>query len=172
MSIAERTEEEKGGIISMEGKEGEEVFLYSILSEDFISKNGLLNVAVAGRFIDNETDSEGNLVVDSFQGNPEFIHLFHEMLDSIGRHSKGLLAKVGQQEEGSWVYIIDQRVKDKEATIAPKDIIGGFKVENGKLGEYAGNPSHVLLTEEGIFQVGAELKEELINLIKSKYKPH
>jgi hypothetical protein len=172
MNVENSVEEETGGVISVEGKEGEEILLYSILSEDFISKNGLLNVAVVGRFIDNETDSEGNLVVDSFQGNPEFVHLFHEMLDSMGRHSKGLLAQMEQQAEGAWVYVIDQRVKDKKATAAPKDIIGGFKVENGTLGEYAGNPSHVLLTEEGIFQIGAELKADLINLVKSKYKPH
>jgi hypothetical protein len=45
-------------------------------------------------------------------------------------------------------------------------------VEKGQLGEYAGNPSHELLTEDGIFHIGIELKNELINLIQSKYQPN
>lgn len=172
MSMKENKEEEKGGIICVPGKNDEEMLLYSILPEDFISENGLLSVAVVGQFMDNKKDEKGNLVVDSFQGNPDFVHLFHEMLDSLGRYSETVLEKLPKQEEGSWVYLIDQRVQDTEGTIEPKDIIGGYKVEAGKLGEYAGNPSHVLLTEEGIFQVGAKLKSELIALIQSKYKPN
>jgi hypothetical protein len=172
MSVAESTEEDKGGIINVEGKNGEETYLYSILPEDFISEHGLLNLAVVGRFLDNKTDDKGSLVVDSFQANPDFLHFLHEMLGSIGRQSNALITQASQQEEGSWVYLIDQRVADMNAAIPPKDIIGGFKVEEGKLGEYAGNPSHILLTEDGIFKLGATLKTELINIIKSKYKPN
>lgn len=172
MSVAESTEEDKGGIISVEGKNGEETYLYSILSEHFISEHGLLNIAVVGSFLDNKTDNSGNLVVDSFQANPEFLHFLHELLGTIGRHSNALITQATQQAEGSWVYLIDQRVADMGAAIPPKDIIGGFKVEDGKLGEYAGNPSHVLLTEDGIFKLGASLKTELVNIIKSKYKPN
>lgn len=172
MSTEENKEEDKGGIISVPDKKGEDLYLYSILPEAFISDNGLLNIAVVGQFMDNQKDAEGNLVVDSFQGNPEFVHLFHEMLDSLGRYSESVLEKLPKHEEGAWVYLIDQRVQDTEGAIEPKDIIGGYKVEDGKLGEYAGNPGHVLLTEEGIFQIGATLKSELIDLIMSKYKPN
>ena len=172
MSVEEKKEEDKGGIICVPDKNDEEMYLYSILPEDFISENGLLSVAVVGQFMDNEKDDEGNLVVDSFQGNPDFVHLFHEMLDGLGRYSEAVLKKLPKHKEGSWVYLIDQRVQDMDGTIEPKNIIGGYKVEDGKLGEYAGNPGHVLLTEEGIFQIGAKLKSELIDLIKSKYKPN
>jgi len=172
MSSVKNKEEEKGGIINVTGSNNEEMYLYSILPEDFISENGLLSVAVVGQFMDSERDENGSLVVDSFQGNPDFVHLFHEMLDSLGRHSEALLEKLPEHDEGSWVYLIDQRVKDKGAKTDPKNIIGGYKVEDGKLGEYAGNPNHVLLTEEGIFQIGAKLKSDLIDLIMSKYKPN
>jgi len=172
MSTKEKKEEAEGGIISIPDKKGNEMYLYSILPEDFISENGLLDIAVVGKFTDNRRNKEGNLVVDSFQGNPEFVYFFHEMLDGLGRYSETVLEKLPQHEEGSWVYLIDQRVKNTDAAIDPKDIIGGYKVEDGKLGEYAGNPKHVLLTEEGIFQIGVKLKSELINLIKSKYKPN
>lgn len=163
-------EEEKGGIISVSVKEGEEVLLYSILPEDFINENGLLNVAVVGKFLDNQKDEKGTVIVDSFDANPEFVNLLHEFLESSGRQSEVLLEKLAKQEEGSWVFMIDQRVNDINADAQPQDIIGGYKVEDGKLGEYAGNPSHVLLTEDGIFQIGIQLKADLIDFIRSKYE--
>ncbi|MCK5725332.1 MAG: hypothetical protein KAH22_00750 [Thiotrichaceae bacterium] len=171
MNIEEKKEDE-GGLVCVPNKNGEEIYLYSLLPKDFINENGLLDVAVVGRFLDNKRDNQGSLVVDSFQGNPEFVHLFHQMLDGLGRHSEAVLKKLPEHEEGTWVYFIDQRVNDVDGDVEPKDIIGGYKVEDGKLGEYAGNPSHVLLTEEGIFQIGVKLKSELIELIKSKYKPN
>jgi len=172
MSVDASIEEEKGGVISVTDENNEETYLYSILPKDFINEQGLLNVAVVGVFADNETNSEDNIVVDSFQKNDEFVYLFHEFLDGFGRHSKIVLAQLPQAEEGSWVYLVDQRVKDLSAAISPQDIIGGYKVEKGKLTEYAGNPSHELLTKDGIFQIGIELKNELITFIKSKYKPN
>ncbi len=173
MNIEEKNEDEQGGIVNITNSNGEEMYLYSILSKDFINENGLLNVAVVGKFTDTEIHKDGSLVVDSFQANPDFVYFFHEFLDSFGRNSSSLSAKATQQEEGSWVYLIDQRVKDINATAAPEDIIGGFKVEQGKLGEYAGNPSHVLLTKAGIFQLEQGLKAELISTIKAQYKkPH
>lgn len=165
-------EEEKGGMVSVTDKDNEETYLYSILPEDFISEHGLMNMSVVGGFTDNERDKEGNLVVDSFQENPEFVNLLHQFLENFGRYSEVVLSQLPQHEEGSWVYLVDQRVADLSAAIAPKDIIGGYKVEDGKLGEYAGNPSHELLTDEGIFMIGVKLKQELINFIKSKYKPN
>jgi len=171
MTTNKKEEEEKGGIISVEGQNNEAIYLYSILPEAFISEHGLLNVSVVGKFMDNETDKDDNLIVDSFEANPEFVHLLHELLGNLGKRSPALITQATRQQEGSWVYIIDQRVTDTSAAIAPKDIIGGFKVENRKLGEYAGNPGHVLLTKKGIFQIGLELKTELINFIKSQYTP-
>ena len=172
MSVEKNKEEEKGGIINVTDKDNEEIYLYSILPEKFISEQGLLNLAVVGRFKDNQRDEEDNLVVDSFEANPDFINLFHEFLDSMGRYSSELITQATRQAEDSWVYMIDQRVEDVNAQIAPEDIIGGFKVENGKLGEYAGNPGHILLSNKGIFKIGIQLKQELINLIMSKYKPN
>jgi hypothetical protein len=163
-------EEEKGGIISVSVKEDEELLLYSILPEDFINENGLLSVAVVGKFLDNQVDDKGTVVVDSFDANPDFVNLLHEFLESSGRQSAFLLEQLPTQEEGSWVFIVDQRVKDINAEASPKDIIGGYKVENGKLGEYAGNPSHVLFSEDGIFQIGVQLKQDLIDFIRSKYE--
>jgi hypothetical protein len=173
MSIAKnkKEEEEKGGIISVEGQNDESTYLYCILPQAFISEHGLLNVAVVGKFLDTQTDKDDNLVVDSFEANPDFVHLLHQLLGDLGRQSKALIMQATRQQEDSWVYIIDQRVKDTSAAIAPEDIIGGFKVKNGKLDEYAGNPGHVLLTKEGIFQIGSELKTELIHFIKSQYTP-
>ncbi|MEE9328282.1 MAG: hypothetical protein V3U71_13435 [Cocleimonas sp.] len=163
-------EEEKGGIISVSVKEDEELLLYSILPEDFINENGLLSVAVAGKFLDNQVDDKGTIVVDSFEANPDFVNLLHEFLESSGRQSEILIDKLTKQDEGSWVFMIDQRVKDVSAEAQPKDVIGGYKIEDGKLGEYAGNPSHVLLTEDGIFQIGVQLKSDLIDFIRSKYE--
>ena len=168
----EAIEEEKGGMISVAGENNEETYLYSILPEDFISEHGLINMSVVGGFTDNKKDRDGNLVVDSFQENPEFVSLLHQFLENFGRYSEIVLSQLPHQEEGSWVYLIDQRVADLSAAIDPKDIIGGFKVEDGKLGEYAGNPTHELLTKEGIFMIGVKLKQELISFIKSKYKPN
>jgi len=170
MTTNKKEQEEKGGIISVEGQNNEAIYLYSILPEDFISEHGLLNVSVVGKFMDNETDKDDNLVVDSFEANPDFVYLLHELLGDLGKHSPALIAQATRQQEDSWVYIIDKRVKDTSAAIAPEDIIGGFKVENAKLGEYAGNPRHVLLTKHGIFQIGVALKAELINFIKSQYR--
>ena len=172
MSVKKNKEEEQGGIINITDKDNKEIYLYSILPEKFISEQGLLNLAVVGRFKDNQRDEKGNLVVDSFEANPDFIHLFHEFLDGMGRYSSALITQATRQAEGSWVYVIDQRVEDVNAKIAPEDIIGGFKVEKGKLGEYAGNPGHILLSNKGIFKIGMQLKQELINLIMSKYRPN
>ncbi len=172
MSVKKNKEEEQGGIINITNKDNEDIYLYSILPEKFISEQGLLNLAVVGRFKDNQRDEKGNLVVDSFEANPDFIHLFHEFLDGMGRYSSALITQATRQAEGSWVYVIDQRVEDVNAKIASEDIIGGFKVEKGKLGEYAGNPGHILLSNKGIFKIGVQLKQELINLIMSKYKPN
>jgi hypothetical protein len=172
MSIDKSVKEEKGGVISITGKDNEEMYLYSILPEAIIKEKGLLNVAVVGQFSDTKKDKKDNIVVDAFQANPDFVNFFHEFLANVARYSKPLLAQLPQQKEGSWLYLIDQRVKDVNAAIEPKDIIGGFMVEKGKLGEYAGNPSHELLTEDGIFHIGVELKNELINLIQSKYQPN
>ena len=47
MSNKEIIEEEKGGLISVNDKDGKEIYLYSILPQDFIAENGLLDIAVA-----------------------------------------------------------------------------------------------------------------------------
>jgi len=169
MTTDEKIEEETGGVISISGQNDDEIYLYSILPKNFISEHGLLDIAVVGQIAENKKNAENNLVVDSFQPNPDFVYMLHEFLDKFGRNAQFLLKQLPKQAEGTWLYLVDQRVDDTNASISPEDIVGGYMIKDGQLGEYAGNPSHELLTKKGIFQLGVELKSELINYIKFNY---
>lgn len=166
MSFAEN--QPLGGIVNVAGKNNNDIYYYSILPVDFIIKNGLVNEAIVGQFLENPTNMNNESKVDSFRQNPKFVTLMQTLVGNLASQSPSLIKEAKQQKEG-WVYIIDKRIGNVNGKVLPQDIIGGFKVEEGKPLQYSSNPNHVLLTEKGVFKLEPELEQALISLVRSKY---
>jgi hypothetical protein len=81
MSIKEIKEEE-GGIVCIPDKDGEELYLYSILPEEFLSENGLLDVAVVGRNM--STTVELKTLSDLLNSLPDFLQ--HKIITQNKHH--------------------------------------------------------------------------------------
>jgi len=78
------------------------------------------------------------------------------------RGSKEHYFKVGNSR--TECYIIDQRAHTTNGSVPPENIIGAFEVKEGELlpESYRRNPSHLILSPDGFFNLGAELQKCLV----------
>jgi hypothetical protein len=105
-----------------------------------------------------------------FVQNRVFVDFLHRVIARHGPELPGVIAEAGRQRDG-WVYVIDQRTRTPQGAVPPEDIIGAFEVRGGQVvpDSYLPFPSHMILTEDGFFRLGAELQalllQELANLV-------
>ncbi len=141
------------------------------LSHEVIFQHGLPAEAIIG-VLTEPVEQTSSIVPENFARNRVFVEFLHEVIARCGPTLSNLQEDAERQGNG-WLYIIDQRspsLLNQEETIPPEDIFGAFHVENGKLSPdiYQRNSNHQILTENGFFQLGAELQTSLLEELMQK----
>lgn len=99
-------------------------------------------------------DGEPYMVPTSFASGADFAEFLHA---SISRHGPAVkdLVEAARGQHGTYVYVIDGRTPTPQGKVPPEDIIGSFRVENGKIcsAAYQRFSQHRLFTERGFFQL-------------------
>jgi hypothetical protein len=130
----------------------------SFLPVSEVYGRGLTGVAIQGTFTDPECTVEG------FRVNPVFVDFMHEVIRTVGPADQDLQAAAAGQGDG-YVYIIDLRTPEGPQGAVPlEDIIGSFKVENGKIveGSYKRFEEHKILTKNGPVRLPPSFQEALV----------
>ena len=133
------------------GGEKKSKYYLSLLPADLTFKHGLIPEAIVGELKDKPL--EGAPVFDrtKFVANSVFKDFLHAVIASCAENS--MVVAEAQRIGRGIVTVIDRRVPDLNAAIAPEDIFGGFIVENGIVTEYSRNPNHVLFNQFGFFKL-------------------
>jgi hypothetical protein len=136
--------------------------LVTLLPPESFFADGLVPEAVIGTCLRPVATGEA-IRPDNFARNPEFVEFMHGLIAAQGPQLPGLRAEARRQGDG-WVYLIDGRTRTPQGSVPPHDVIGVFQVENGLIvaGSYRGNPNHRILSEDGFFQLPADLQELLL----------
>ena len=140
-------------------KENKELRFLSILNPDEIgSFKEIPGKAICGFFVND------GFSPNDFKVNTEFIDILHNTIKKHGYGLESLKVAAGEQVNG-YVYIIDLRTKDGVmGNVPPEDIIGAFKVSDGKIisNEYRPNNNYKVFTDSGLIQLPKDLKDKLI----------
>lgn len=135
----------------------------SILSvEEARELGGIPNEAIVGIFVGESTSPA------AFRPNPRFLPFLHRVLALEGGNDPALVAAAASQGTG-WVYLIDARTPDgPQGNVPPEDIIGGFKVAEGKLVDngYQANDQYRAFTGSGIIQLPSGLRGKLLAVLR------
>ncbi len=135
----------------------------SILNSEEIRRIDILpKKAICGHF------TEDDLSPENFVPNQEFIDFLHKTIRFQGYKMESMKQAAKKQRNG-YIYIIDFRTKEGiKGNVPPEDIIGGFKVSNGRIifEEYAPNPNYRVYTNSGLIKLPTELRDKLIEELK------
>ena len=140
---------------------GEEKVL-SLLPHEVVFNKGLPSETILGTL--SKISSKGNEIkINDFIPNPVFINFLHNIIAKYGPQVSGLSIQAQKQQKG-WVYIVDARCPDPQGRVLPEDIIGAFKIADGRImpNSYTRNDNHLILSERGLFKLESTLSEYLI----------
>ena len=114
-----------------------------------------------------------NFSMNEFRPNPSFSAFMHYVIRTYGPSTPELQAAAIEQGEGT-VSVIDFRTPEGVmGAVPPEDIIGGFPVSNGRLGEYHRSGSHVVFSRNGLVQLPPPLEQlhlRELNRIQKGYR--
>ena len=130
----------------------------SFLPPRQVFPHGLPGIAVQGTFTDSQRTVEG------FRVNPAFVDFMHEVISTVGPTDLSMQEAAAKQGNG-WLYVIDLRTPEGPLGRVPmEDIIGGFKVTDGKIqaDSYWRNEQHLVLTKNGPVRLPQSLREALV----------
>jgi len=144
-----------------------ERYFFSVLPPEVIFRKGLIGEAIVGECA--ERPLEGAAIERSkFAANSIFKEFLHRVIASCSA-LPAIVAEAQRIGRGT-VTVIDKRVPNLNAAIAPADIFGGFTVEGGKVTGYIRNPNHVLLNEHGFFSLEPAVDAALLKALEEKCK--
>lgn len=152
-------------IFEIETQPDQHSYYVSPVSPDEAMQNGLPAIAIIGVL----KDGEGDLTPENFLPNRTFLDFFHHFIAEQMATDPALAEEASKIEGDGMVFVVDQRA-DPEEEIAPEDILGAFRTQNGAIvaGSFQASPNHKLLTENGLFRLTATLEEELLKQMKVK----
>ena len=141
------------------------VQVLSVLSPEDASAGGLPNEAIAGTIATSiEATEAAGFSQEDFTPNPAFANFMHQVIAHFGPLDLELQAEAKRQGAGQ-LCIVDMRTVDWN-NVPIHDLIGGFFVVDGQLGEYHPNPDHLLCSERGLVQLPPSLAARHINELK------
>ena len=94
---------------------------------------------------------------------PASSSFLHEFVGTQATSNEELQEAAREQGEG-FVYMIDQRTPDTDGDVPQMDIIGAFEIKDGQItaDSYAPNPSHKMITEAGLVDIGDDLRDLML----------
>ena len=135
--------------------------------EHVVSANGLVPEAIVGMLL-RPLEDGGKYAPDNFSPNRAFVDFMHEAIARRGPDVPDLQAEARRRGDG-WIDVVDQRTKMTGGAVPIEDLVGGFEIRGGNLvpGGYQRNPNHVILSEDGFFQLPEELEQALLEELKA-----
>jgi hypothetical protein len=150
----------------VEKTEEKTVRAQSFLEPELVAKiGGLPSEAIYGFM-----EGEDGYSLEQFQPNPVFIRFMHEVISDYYPNNPPVQEHVRNQEKGSF-SIIDLRTPEgPQGRVPMEDIIGIFEIKNGQITKesYWANEKHLLLSENGSFQLPPDLHRHLLETIIRK----
>ena len=130
-------------------------------------QGGLLRECVLGELDPTNND----LSAEDFKPNEVFVRFVGWVLSKHLREIPALMAEVVRQGNGQ-VHVVDQRTRQSDGSVPPRDILGSVEVEDGKPVRYTLSPNYELFTEDGLPQLDEYLMrflyEELAALARGE----
>jgi hypothetical protein len=135
------------------------VGMIAVLPPETAVEGGLPSPAVVGTV----PQGAAAITLENFTPNQEFADFLNFVISKYGADDPALQEQAEEQGEG-WIYMIDLRVGEDDEEVASEDLLGAFRVEDGRVapGSYRGNPKHRLLSERGLVQVDEWVRERLV----------
>ena len=140
-------------------------YFFSVLPPEIIWQRGLVGEAIVGECTENPNEGE-SIDPTKFVANSVFKDFLHQVI--AGCSNLPAIAGEANRIGRGLVTVIDKRVPNVNAAIAPADILGGFVVEGGKVTDYIRNPNHVLLNDYGFFSLEPPIEAALLKAIEEK----
>jgi hypothetical protein len=132
-----------------------------------------------GEFVCGEIRGAADLEDENFEFRPEQVHenpvflkFLHEFVATQANSNEELREAAKEQHEG-FVYMIDQRTPDPESDVPSVDIIGSFEIADGLITpeSYSPNPKHEMVTENGLVDIGADLRDAMLQYYMETREP-
>lgn len=124
--------------------------LVSLLSPEDAFEGGLPPEAIVG-VLRQAIEDGGEVTPSNFVANQKFIDFLHVFI----AQSVPMNPAVQEQaaESDGYIYIIDHRTPSPEGEVPNEDIIGAFKIVDGRISGKSYEPmgTHLLLTDNGFF---------------------
>ena len=155
------------------------VYLYATLRNgvqsnylSFLEPEHVYQYGLAGEAIIGEVDSSLSISPGHFARNSVFKDFLHRVIARVASTLPELQWQASQEPDGS-LFIIDARVADPNGDILPEDILGVFRVTNGKIvpGSYQMNPNHQLVSQKGLFRLHPAIHAELLRELRECRPP-
>ena len=128
----------------------------ALISARTAFSSGLIGEAIVGVV---ERPNEP-ITPDNFTANSVCHKFLAEVIGRHGPQDPDLQAEAARIGDGQ-VFVIDQRTPTPDETVPPYDIMGAFRIENGKAvaGSYVVSPNHRLLSPDGFFRLSPFLDD-------------
>lgn len=128
---------------------------------------GLIGEAIVGALRVPPDDGEPRIAPEGFSRNAGFV----ELLQAVIRREAPRLAAYREEARSIGngpVYVIDRRGRDDDP-IRPAEVFGAFEARAGLITaeSYEANPTHMILTGRGFFQLEDELLGILMREIRA-----
>jgi hypothetical protein len=132
-----------------------------------------------GEFVCGEIEGAADLEDEAFeftptqvQENPAFLGFLHEFLATQAVTNTELQEAARQQKDGC-LLMVDQRTSATEDDVPETDIIGQFDVSDGTITPecYSPNPHHRMITEDGLVEIGEQLRVAMLEYYKVTREP-
>lgn len=138
-------------------EEGPRDYVSLLSLEQVEAQGGLAPEAVVG-VLTRRVEPEEAITPAIFARNRAFLDFMHEVVARRAPRLPGVVAQAHRLREG-FLPIVDRRTPSPEVQVPPEDVVGGFEVKGGAViaGSYRRSPDHMILTEEGFFDLGPEL---------------
>ncbi|OZJ04646.1 hypothetical protein BZG36_02046 [Bifiguratus adelaidae] len=103
---------------------------------------------------------------DDFLENKPFVDFLHSVIeDRVGKLDDPALKAFAEWQGQGWMHIADERNPAPWGRIPlPEDIFGSILLKEGKIqdGTYQRNPTHRIVSQNGLFQLSEPLLNELV----------
>ena len=142
--------------------EGKKRYFMTLLDPETVYKKGLKRQIILGEV--KQLDSVNR---QEFTPNAAFMELFHRVVSKEMMKEQGCTSAAKKKRSG-WIYLVDNRVKDRQQKSDQKDIIGSCKVEDARMieGSYNANPNYCIISEDGFFKLPRRIQLALINELR------
>lgn len=122
----------------------------SVWSEETVQARGLAQRSIIGIFT-AAAPKHGRPPRSSFWENPDFKQGLHDIVKEVAPDIPEFAQQAREKGEES-IYLIDLRAPENVEKIPEEDVIGGFRVKNGRVdrGSYAPNASYRILGSQGL----------------------